>query len=464
MDGVPSVTQCPIAPGDTQTYKWRAAQYGSSWYHSHFSVQAWDGIFGGILINGPATANYDVDMGHIFLNDWSHTTADVLALEAATTGPPTVSLFCFFCLSFFPLFPLFNSLGTWINVTIQQSENCLINGTNTWTEDDGTVVGSRFETNFTAGTSYRLRLVNGAADTHFRFTIDNHTMQVIASDFVPIVPYNTTSVSIGMGQRYDVIVTATESTGNFWMRAIPQEACSDNDNVDNILGIIRYDPTSTDEPTTTSYELDDSCADEDSDNLVPYLAIPVGDLTSEDDEMATLGGSGTSIKWVMNSESFVSEWDYPSVLAIAEGNTSWTAAEHVWTLPDANVWVSMVIETDFAQAHPLHLHGHDFWVLGSGSGTYSNTTTLTTTNAPRRDVVMLPANGWTAIAFITDNPGAWIMHCHIAWHADEGFAMQLIERETEVPALLDVDYINSTCANWDAYVVADGIVQDDSGI
>lgn len=93
MDGVPSITQCPIAPGDTQTYRWKALQYGSSWYHAHFAVQAWDGIFGGILINGPATANYDEDLGHIFLNDWSHETADVLAEEATTTGPPTVRVF-----------------------------------------------------------------------------------------------------------------------------------------------------------------------------------------------------------------------------------------------------------------------------------------------------------------------------------------------------------------------------------
>lgn len=90
-DGVGSITQCPIAPGDTKTYKWRATQYGSSWYHSHYSVQAWDGVFGGILINGPATANYDEDLGHIFLNDWSHETADVLKLTASSTGPPTVS-------------------------------------------------------------------------------------------------------------------------------------------------------------------------------------------------------------------------------------------------------------------------------------------------------------------------------------------------------------------------------------
>lgn len=307
-----------------------------------------------------------------------------------------------------------------------------------------------------------MRLVNGAADTHFRFTIDNHTMQVIANDFVPITPYETTSVSIGMGQRYDIIVTATESTGNFWMRAIPQEACSDNDNVDNILGIVRYDSSSTDEPTTSSYDLEDSCADEDASNLVPYLAIDVGSINSEDDELASLA-FGTSIKWTMNSESFYSEWEYPTVMAIAEGNTSWTDAEHVWALPDANVWVSILIETDFAQAHPIHLHGHDFWVLGSGSGTYDDTA-FQTTNTPRRDVVMLPANGWTAIAFLTDNPGAWVIHCHIAWHADEGFAMQLVERESEIAALQDYNSINETCTNWNTYVAEQDVVQDDSGI
>lgn len=41
-------------------------------------------------------------------------------------------------------------------------------------------------------------------------------------------------------------------------------------------------------------------------------------------------------------------------------------------------------------------------------------------NPPRRDVVLLPANGYVAIAFKPDNPGAWLMHCHIAWHASAG--------------------------------------------
>jgi hypothetical protein len=58
-----------------------------------------------------------------------------------------------------------------------------------------------------------------------------------------------------MGQRYDVIVTASESSGDYWMRAIPQESCSNNDNVDNILGIVRYDSSSTADPTTSAYDL-----------------------------------------------------------------------------------------------------------------------------------------------------------------------------------------------------------------
>lgn len=72
QDGVVSITQCPTAPGDTFDYTWKAAQYGSTWYHSHFALQAWQGIFGGIVINGPATANYDEDLGMLFLNDWDH--------------------------------------------------------------------------------------------------------------------------------------------------------------------------------------------------------------------------------------------------------------------------------------------------------------------------------------------------------------------------------------------------------
>ena len=49
MDGVNGVTQCPIAPGDSFVYKWNVTQYGSSWYHSHYSLQYADGMVGPIV-------------------------------------------------------------------------------------------------------------------------------------------------------------------------------------------------------------------------------------------------------------------------------------------------------------------------------------------------------------------------------------------------------------------------------
>ena len=70
QDGVPGVTECAIAGnGGSRTYTWHASSYGTSWYHSHAFAQYGDGIRGPIVIHGPATANYDYDMGTVMIDD-----------------------------------------------------------------------------------------------------------------------------------------------------------------------------------------------------------------------------------------------------------------------------------------------------------------------------------------------------------------------------------------------------------
>jgi len=49
MDGVPGITQCPIAPNSSFEYVWPTTQYGSSWYHSHYSLQYPDGLQGPLV-------------------------------------------------------------------------------------------------------------------------------------------------------------------------------------------------------------------------------------------------------------------------------------------------------------------------------------------------------------------------------------------------------------------------------
>ena len=70
MDGVNGVTQCPIAPGDNFTYVWNATQYGSSWYHSHYSVQYADGAVGPMVsfLRGDAYGFNGRHSRHFFLH------------------------------------------------------------------------------------------------------------------------------------------------------------------------------------------------------------------------------------------------------------------------------------------------------------------------------------------------------------------------------------------------------------
>ncbi|KAL1966546.1 hypothetical protein VTN77DRAFT_4468 [Rasamsonia byssochlamydoides] len=431
MDGVTSITQCPTAPGETITYTWRATEYGSSWYHSHIGLQAWEGVVGGIVINGPATANYDEDKGILFLSDWSHATVDELYDSVLATGPATL-------------------------------DNGLINGTNVYGDDDSTTqTGYRFNTSFTAGKSYRFRLVNGAIDTHFKFSIDNHTLTVIANDFVPIEPYNTTVLNIAMGQRYDIIVTADQESvaENFWMRAIPQAACSENDSTDNIKGIVYYsDSPST--PTTTGYDYTDSCDDEDLSNLVPYLALNAGeDYWSESEPVTVLQAAENVFLWYMNDTSMSVEWNNPTLLQIWNNDTTFSNTSSVIELPTANEWAYIVITTTLAVPHPIHLHGHDFYILAQGTGTYNTSDLISLTNPPRRDTAILPASGYLVVAFKTDNPGAWLMHCHIGWHTQMGLAIQFIEQYDVARSLIDYDFLESNCAAWDSYATVEDTVQ-----
>ena len=67
---------------------------------------------------------------------------------------------------------------------------------------------------------HRLRLINAGAEGTQQFTIDGHNLTVIANDFVPVQPYTTNSVTLGVGQRTDVLVTGQGNpNGAYYMRS-----------------------------------------------------------------------------------------------------------------------------------------------------------------------------------------------------------------------------------------------------
>lgn len=128
-------------------------------------MQYGDGIWGTLVINGPSTANYDVDLGAYPMTDWFY--ADIFTVNAASlhaNGPPT-------------------------------SDNVLVNGS--MVSSHG---GKYAETILTPGKSHLLRLVNVGINNYLHVGLDGHKFTVVSADYIPIVPYETDSIVLAVGK------------------------------------------------------------------------------------------------------------------------------------------------------------------------------------------------------------------------------------------------------------------------
>ena len=65
---------------------------------------------------------------------------------------------------------------------------------------------------------------------------------------------------------------------------------------------------------------------------------------------------------------------------------------------------------------------------------------------------MLPAAGWLVLGFRVDNPGAWLMHCHIAWHVSGGLSVQFLELPNEIPNIMKLEVLDHTCKAWGSFM------------
>ena len=402
-----------------------------------------------MIIDGPATANYDIDLGTYPINDWYYTPAFTLGPliqhGAFPRGPPP-------------------------------GDNYLINGTNVNTVN-ANKPGAYSRVKLTKGKKHRLRLINTSTNDNFKVGLDNHTMQVISADFVPVKPFNVQWILLGIGQRYDVVISANQSIDSYWFHVVPQAGCANNLNT-NALSIFTYDGATNQTPSNasrTNAPAGADCTDPNS-QLVPYVklnvpqngSIPASSNLDVGFAITQDVNQVTNIQWTLNFTAIVAPWNKPTVQYVLDNNFTFPQSMNVITLPKANAWSLWVIQALPTIApplpHPIHLHGHDFYVLGQDVGIFNNSQTLNYINPPRRDVAMLPASGYLVLAFITDNPGAWLMHCHIAWHIGLGLGSQFLEEVDQIPKLpFDADWKND-CATWNKYYATAQYKEDNSGL
>jgi hypothetical protein len=143
---------------------------------------------------------------------------------------------------------------------------------------------------------------------------------------------------------------------------------------------------------------------------------------------------------------------FPQAYAIIDERIDKPGVEK-WAIFHIEGSYNSTTKRDFNVTHPIHLHGHDFVVLAQGEGSFDpSSMPIVTENPTRRDVALLPGDGYLVIAFKLDNPGVWLLHCHIAWHASQGLGLLVLEAQSEIPSTLDnYGQMQRTCAHWDAW-------------
>ncbi|KAF4552671.1 Multicopper oxidase-like protein 1 [Elsinoe fawcettii] len=450
-DGVNGITECPIAPGDSFTYSFQATQFGTGWYHSHYSAQYGAGVAGPVIINGPATANYDIDLGTVFVGDWYYAgawninTQSLAALQAG--GPPA------------------------------PGDAILINGT--MKSANG---GDYMKTTLTPGKKHRLRIINPSVDNYLRVKLDNHPFTVISADFIPTTPMPGHDwLLLGPGQRYDVVFSGNTTTGSHWLRAEVAGDCLSANNGHG-RGIFTYEGSEPTEPADSNEAApQDGCTEL---TTIPFWKQQVDqgtfDAQVQDLTVALTQASFTTngknlVAWALNFTAMNIDWARPTLQYLFEGNTTFPKSYDVIEIPQEGVWTYWIVQTlqttlgpDAIAAppppHPIHLHGHDFFVLGSGPGQFDRSTAvLNFQNPPRRDTSTLPSRGWLALAFPANNPGAWLMHCHIAWHIGQGLGVQFLESKSQIQ-MPDQDQFTRTCGNWKKFQAGMPYPKYDSGL
>ena len=442
-DGVNGVTECPIPPGSQKTYTFRARQYGTSWYHSHFSAQYGNGVYGTILINGPSSLDYDVDLGTYPISDYYYPTAENLT-EAILTSPAP-----------------------------PDSDNVLFNGKNINPLGEG---GEYSVVTLEPNKTHRLRLINPSVEHNYQVSIVDHNMTVIQTDFIPVDPLTTDTVFLGTGQRVDVVINATEAIGSYWMNVTLYEEnpCGKSRNPFP-AAIVRYEGADDDKLPTKDGERPANTGCKDSLDYSPVLErdVPL-DLfvPSGANTMDVTFEVAPVVTWKVNGSAINVDWNRPVLEYVLEGNTSYPAANNLIHVDEKDVWTFWVIENGSPIDHPMHLHGHDMLVLGTsekneGDFTEADKARLRSRNPTRRDTTMLPAGGWLVVAFVSDNPGIWLMHCHIAWHVSGGLSVDFMERVSDQAALITDDQaaeFADTCAAWNDFWEDSTLTKPDSGL
>src|SRR5262249_14028573 len=228
MDGVPDVSNVPIAPGRMYVYEYPIRQSGTYWYHSHFGFQEQQGCYGAFIIEPVHEPLHTEHDAVVLLGDWLHRSPEEVYAELrggkqsmggmkpgggqeGGTKPgeaPQGGM---------------NPGGAQqggmkmeagaADLSDVKYDAFLINGRG---PDDPWTLSAR------PGERVRLRLIDGGSSTYFRVRLDGHPLEITHADGLAVQPVTVDHLLIGMGETYDAVVKIT-APGSYTLHAVAMD-------------------------------------------------------------------------------------------------------------------------------------------------------------------------------------------------------------------------------------------------
>ncbi|KAK9286359.1 hypothetical protein L1049_014753 [Liquidambar formosana] len=328
------------------------------------------------------------------------------------------------------------------------------------------------------GKTYLLRIVNAVMDENMFFAVAHHEITLVGTDGCYTKPLKTDYIMITPGQSMDVLLEANQPPNTYFMAARSYSSAigAGFDNT-TTTAILKYrgsyhpspslflphlPPNNRTQAATNFTKQLRSLASKDHPSKVPlkidthlFFTISVNLLNCTDKPCK--GPFGKRFSASLNNISFVTpsidvlqayyygihgvfEKDFPSNPPEEFNYTGDNLPENLLTpafgtkvnVLEYNSSVELILQGTNVLAsdnHPIHLHGYSFYVVGWGFGNFNpreDPLRYNLVDPPEETTVGVPKNGWVAIRFTADNPGVWLMHCHLERHTSWGMSMMFL--------------------------------------
>ncbi|MBK7468188.1 MAG: multicopper oxidase domain-containing protein [Saprospiraceae bacterium] len=446
-DGVPYLTQMPIAPNTTHVYRFPIIQNGTHWYHSHSGLQEQIGMYGSLILKKRNDDLHyrkgidDIPTVPVILSEWTnynpknvhrmlHNASDWFAIKKGSTQSYTEAI----QKGYFKT-KLINEWKRMLAMDVSDIyyDKFLINGNN-----------ESQLSQFKKGDQIRLRISNAGASSYFWLSYAGGKITVVANDGNDVEPTEVDRLIIAVSETYDVLLSIPKENTSYEFLATAEDRTQSASifigagqkqlatrlpklnyfkGMKMMNGMMKMNGNMDDMGMNMSLQQMDM-------NAVMYPELSADKMHKEHKMDMENGESSNAI----HSMKKISTLNYamlkspnktvlPSHAPVRELHFELTGNmnRYVWSMDNKVLSevdkilikkgeiVRITLYNNSMMRHPMHLHGHDFRVI-NGQGDY----------APLKNVLDIMPMETNVIEFEANADGDWFFHCHILYHMMAG--------------------------------------------